>query len=68
MIAHLYDSNAETYKPAGCRAAKPLEVLDRFHRQEKLLALGSGRKSAVIRAEEKVAALKQQKSEEQSEK
>ncbi len=35
-----------------------------LHRQEKLLALGSGRKSAVNRAEEKVAALKRQRSEE----
>jgi hypothetical protein len=35
-----------------------------LHRQEKLLALGSGGKSAVSRAEEKVAALKQQRSEE----
>jgi hypothetical protein len=30
-------------------------------RQKKLLALGSGRKSEVSRAEEKVAALQQQK-------
>jgi hypothetical protein len=35
-----------------------------LHRQEKLLALGSGRKSAVNRAEEKVAALKRQSTEE----
>jgi hypothetical protein len=35
-----------------------------LHRQEKLLAVGSGRKSAVNRAEEKVAALKRQSSEE----
>lgn len=35
-----------------------------LHRQEKLLAVGSGRKSAVNRAEEKVAALRRQKSEE----
>lgn len=32
-----------------------------LHRQQKLLALGSGRKSEVNRAEEKVAALRQQK-------
>ena len=35
-----------------------------LHRQEKLLAVGSGRKSAVNRAQDKVAALKRQKSEE----
>jgi len=35
-----------------------------LHRQEKLLALGSGRKSAVNRAEEKVTALKRQSAEE----
>ncbi len=32
-----------------------------LHRQQKLLALGSGRKSEVSRAQEKVAALQQQK-------
>lgn len=32
-----------------------------LHRQKKLLAMGSGRKSEVSRAEEKVAALQQQK-------
>ena len=35
-----------------------------LHRQEKLLAVGSGRKSAVNRALDKVATLKRQKSEE----
>lgn len=35
-----------------------------LHRQEKLLAVGSARKSAVNRAQDKVAALKRQKSEE----
>jgi hypothetical protein len=35
-----------------------------LHRQEKLLAVGSGRKSAVNRAEEKVATLKRQSTEE----
>ena len=35
-----------------------------LHRQEKLLAVGSGRKSAVNRAQDKIAALKRHKSEE----
>jgi hypothetical protein len=35
-----------------------------LHRQEKLLVLGSGRKSAVNRAQEKVAALKRQSTDE----
>jgi hypothetical protein len=51
-------------KASATRERAELEAaLLNLHRQEKLLALGSGRKSAVNRAEEKVAALKRQKNE-----
>jgi hypothetical protein len=52
----------EAASAASQREKAELEAaLLNLHRQKKLLAVGSGRKSEVSRAEEKVAALQQQK-------
>ena len=53
-------SEAQTARSKRDRAELDSALLN-LHRQEKLLALGSGRKSEVSRAQEKVAALQQQK-------
>ena len=53
-------SEAQTAAAKRDRAELDAALLN-LHRQQKLLALGSGRKSEVNRAQEKVAALQQQK-------
>lgn len=53
-------NEAQTAEAKRDRAELDAALLN-LHRQQKLLALGSGRKSEVNRAQEKVAALQQQK-------
>ncbi|PYJ11333.1 MAG: hypothetical protein DMF06_03210 [Verrucomicrobia bacterium] len=54
-------TNAAAVAVAQQEKAELEAALLNLHRQKKLLAMGSGRKSEVSRAEEKVAALQQQK-------
>jgi hypothetical protein len=54
-------ANEATSATAQREKAELEAALLNLHRQKKLLAVGSGRKSEVSRAEEKVAALQQQK-------
>jgi hypothetical protein len=54
-------TNEATSATAQREKAELEAALLNLHRQKKLLAVGSGRKSEVSRAEEKVAALQQQK-------
>src|SRR5436190_9265519 len=54
-------TNAAAVAAAQQEKAELEAALLNLHRQKKLLAMGSGRKSEVSRAEEKVAALQQQK-------
>ena len=58
LVAATTDAQAAVAKRE--RAELDAALLN-LHRQQKLLALGSGRKSEVNRAQEKVAALQQQK-------
>jgi hypothetical protein len=58
----LVAATSEAQAAAAKRDRAELDAaLLNLHRQQKLLALGSGRKSEVNRAQEKVAALQQQK-------